>query len=143
MISFQDVVSNLKSVFNLKSDKELALKLNMKVTTFSERKRTNSIPYQEIIELCIIENININTIFSSEPIGSTVNSQSITVNLDIINKETLQILLTENHLDLDELFNIFLSNLLLERKIKFEIKIPNNKTAKAIRDARENKNMSK
>lgn len=142
MISFQDVVSNLKSVFNLKSDKELALKLNMKVTTFSERKRTNSIPYQEIIELCIAENININNIYTA-PIDLTVNSQSITVNLDSISKESLQKLLIENHLDLDELFNIFISKLLLERGIKFEIKIPNAKTAKVIKDARKNKNMSK
>lgn len=142
MISFQDVVSNLKIVFNLKSDKELALKLNMKVTTFSERKRTNSIPYQEIIELCIAENININNIYTA-PIDLTVNSQSITVTLDSISKESLQKLLIENHLDLDELFNIFISKLLLERGIKFEIKIPNAKTAKVIKDARKNKNMSK
>ena len=142
MISFQDVVSNLKIVFNLKSDKELALKLNMKVTTFSERKRANSIPYQEIIELCIAENININNIYTA-PIDLTVNSQSITVTLDSISKESLQKLLIENHLDLDELFNIFISKLLLERGIKFEIKIPNAKTAKVIKDARKNKNMSK
>jgi len=42
----------------------LASKLGMSTSTFSERKRTKSIPNNEIIELCITENLNLNDIYS-------------------------------------------------------------------------------
>jgi len=44
---------------------------------------------------------------------------------------------------LSDAFNMFLSQSVLERGIPFEIKIPNDKTIKAIEDARDGKNMTK
>ena len=44
---------------------------------------------------------------------------------------------------LSEAFNIFLTQSVLERGIPFEIKIPNDETLEAIKDARANKNMTK
>ncbi len=44
---------------------------------------------------------------------------------------------------LNETFNIFLTQSVLEKGIPFEIKIPNNETKKAIKEAKEDKNMIK
>lgn len=46
-------------------------------------------------------------------------------------------------LGLSEAFNIFLTQSVLQRGIPFEIKIPNDETLEAIKDARAKKNMSK
>ena len=40
MNNFEKIILNLKESLNIGSDKELAIKLNMKTNTFSERKRT-------------------------------------------------------------------------------------------------------
>ena len=44
---------------------------------------------------------------------------------------------------LSDAFNMFLSQAVLERGIPFEVKIPNEKTIEAIKDARDGKNMTK
>lgn len=66
MKKFKEIIENLKLELNIKSDKELYLKLGMSSTAFSERKRTNSIPHKEILELCISENLNINKIYTDK-----------------------------------------------------------------------------
>ncbi len=66
MNKFEKIVENLKKALKIKSDKDLAGKLNLKSTAFSERKRTNSIPHNEILELCISENLNINEIYTDK-----------------------------------------------------------------------------
>ena len=44
---------------------------------------------------------------------------------------------------LSDAFNMFLSQSVLERGIPFQIKIPNDETKQAIKDARDGKNMTK
>lgn len=66
MKNLTEITNNLKNALKISSDKDLAELLNMKATAFSERKRTNSIPHNEILELCITENLNINTIYTDK-----------------------------------------------------------------------------
>ncbi|AXX92219.1 type II toxin-antitoxin system antitoxin, RelB/DinJ family [Malaciobacter molluscorum LMG 25693] len=74
---------------------------------------------------------------------ATSNKKRTNVYLDADTKMKAQEIFKQYGLGLSEAFNIFLTQSVLERGIPFEIKIPNEETAKAIKDARSNKNMSK
>jgi len=65
------------------------------------------------------------------------------VYLDAEIKKKAQEIFKQYGLGLDDAFNIFLAQSVMQKDIPFDIKIPNNKTAKAIKDAREGKNMTK
>lgn len=52
MISFSDFMSRLQKKLDLSTEKEMALKLGMSQSAFAERKRKNSIPYDQVINLC-------------------------------------------------------------------------------------------
>lgn len=75
----------------------------------------------------------------------TASSNKIRTNvyLDATTKEKAQEIFKQYGLGLSEAFNIFLTQSVLQRGIPFEIKIPNDETLQAIKDARVNKNMSK
>lgn len=73
----------------------------------------------------------------------TTNKVRTNVYLDATIKEKAQEIFKQYGLGLSEAFNIFLTQSVLERGIPFEIKIPNDETLKAIKDARANKNMTK
>lgn len=81
---------------------------------------------------------------SSQKISLTTNEKTRTnVYLDTSMKEKAQEIFKQYDMGLGDAFNIFLSQSVMERGIPFEIKIPNNKTVQAIKDAREGKNMTK
>jgi len=63
------------------------------------------------------------------------------VYLDAAMKEEAQKIFRQYGLGLSDAFNIFLSQAVMERGIPFEVKIPNEETARVIREAREGKNM--
>lgn len=63
------------------------------------------------------------------------------VYLDTATKEKAQEIFKTYGLGLSEAFNIFLSQSVIERGIPFQIKIPNDETLQALKDARNSKNM--
>ena len=63
------------------------------------------------------------------------------VYLDADIKAKAQEIFKQYGIGLSDAFNMFLSQSVLERGIPFEIKIPNEKTIKAIEDARNSQNM--
>lgn len=65
------------------------------------------------------------------------------VYLDADIKRKAQEIFKEYGMGLSDAFNIFLAQAVMQRGIPFEVKIPNKETAQAIKDAREEKNMSK
>ena len=73
----------------------------------------------------------------------TSNKIRTNVYLDSDTKQKAQEIFKQYGMGLSDAFNIFLSQSVLERGIPFKIKIPNDVTVQAIKDARENKNMSK
>ncbi len=74
---------------------------------------------------------------------ATSNKIRTNVYLDADTKTKAQEIFKQYGLGLSEAFNIFLTQSVLERAIPFKIKIPNEETIKAIKDARINKNMTK
>jgi DNA-damage-inducible protein J len=64
------------------------------------------------------------------------------VYLDSAMKEKAQEIFKTYGMGLSDAFNMFLSQSVLQRGIPFELKIPNDETLKAIKDAREDKNMT-
>ncbi|OCL81862.1 Antitoxin DinJ [Arcobacter porcinus] len=74
---------------------------------------------------------------------TTSNKIRTNVYLDSTTKQKAQEIFKQYGLGLSEAFNIFLTQSVLEKGIPFEIKIPNEKTIEAIKDARANKNIKK
>ena len=75
---------------------------------------------------------------------TTVNQKIRTnVYLDAITKKKAQEILKQYGMGLSDAFNIFLAQQVMQRGIPFEVKIPNEVTAKTIKEAREDKNMTK
>ncbi len=92
MNNFEKIIFNLKETLKIGSDKELSIRLNMKTNTFSERKRTNSIPHNEILELCISENLNLNDIYTdNRVIKNEINfKEEIINNLELLNDNQIK-----------------------------------------------------
>ena len=65
------------------------------------------------------------------------------VYLDAEMKKKAQEIFKVYGMGLSDAFNMFLSQSVLERGIPFEVKIPNEETIEAIKDARNGKNMTK
>ncbi len=75
---------------------------------------------------------------------ATANEKTRTnVYLDTAMKKKAQEIFKQYGMGLSDAFNIFLSQSVMEKGIPFQIKIPNDDTAKVIQDAREGKNMTK
>lgn len=73
------------------------------------------------------------------------NSKKIRTNvyLDADIKTKAQEIFKQYGMGLSDAFNIFLSQSVMQKGIPFEIKIPDDTTKSAIKDARVDKNMSK
>ena len=71
------------------------------------------------------------------------NKVRTNVYLDANIKKKAQEILNQYGIGLSDAFNIFLSQVVMEKGIPFRIKIPNEKTMQVIKDAREGKNMTK
>lgn len=82
-------------------------------------------------------------IFKEVKMTTNLNKIRTNVYLDATTKEKAQEIFKQYGLGLSEAFNIFLTQSVLQRGIPFEIKIPNDETLDAIKDARAKKNMSK
>lgn len=92
MNNFEKIILNLKKALKIGSDKELSIRLNMKTNTFSERKRTNSIPHNEILELCITEKLDLNEIYTdNQVIKKEINyKEEIIRNLESLNENQIK-----------------------------------------------------
>lgn len=63
---FESVIDRLKKSLKIKNDYEIAELLNMKATTFNSRKKSGSLPFEEIINLASTEKLDINWIFCGD-----------------------------------------------------------------------------
>ena len=75
----------------------------------------------------------------------TIANKKIRTNiyLDANIKKKAQEIFKQYGMGLSDAFNIFLSQVVMEKGIPFQIKIPNDETIQVIKDAREGKNMTK
>ena len=75
--------------------------------------------------------------------ATTTNKIRTNVYLDAEIKQKAQEIFKQYGIGLSDAFNIFLAQSVMQRGIPFDVKIPNSETAKAIKEARAGKNMSK
>ncbi|TLS72141.1 bacteriophage CI repressor [Aliarcobacter thereius] len=92
MENFEKVITKLKKALNISTDKELAEKLNMKNNTFSERKRTSSLPHSEILSVCLSEKLDLNDIYTdSLNLKKSINyKEEIIKNLEIFDEKQIK-----------------------------------------------------
>lgn len=64
--NFNEIMDKIKKCLNITSDTELAEKMELSRSNYSERKQRNSIPYENLINLCKKENISIDYILKNE-----------------------------------------------------------------------------
>ena len=76
--NFELVVERIKKEFLYRSDKEFAKAIGLSPTAFHNRKKTSSLPFQEIIEFANSRNVNLNWIMTGE--GSTYNKSTDDLN---------------------------------------------------------------
>lgn len=62
------IIYNLKTIFRLKDDKEVANLLGITISNFSKMKSRNKIPYEELFLLARKKKIDINSIFYGQNI---------------------------------------------------------------------------
>lgn len=65
-LDFGLVAERLKRALGLKTDAELAAKLGMSGSNFANRKAGNSIPYDLVLPLCLIESISLDWLFTGK-----------------------------------------------------------------------------
>jgi DNA-damage-inducible protein J len=75
--------------------------------------------------------------------ASTNKKIRTNVYLDAEMKQKAQEIFKRYGIGLSDAFNIFLTQAVLEKGMPFQIRIPNDETARAIEDAREGKNLGK
>lgn len=64
---FEKIILRLKSAKNIRYDIDVAELLGMTQSAFAERKRRNSIPYEEIIRVCEEEGISFDWLLDGSP----------------------------------------------------------------------------
>ena len=63
---FETIMNKFKKLLNLKNDTAIAEKLGINRASYSERKQRNRIPYENLINICKKEKININKLLEIE-----------------------------------------------------------------------------
>lgn len=63
---FEEVANRMKKALGIKEDNKLAERLKMKSTTFNSRKKANSLPYDELLELANTEKLDFNWLLTGE-----------------------------------------------------------------------------
>jgi DNA-binding transcriptional regulator YiaG len=66
MKSLDSVINRIKETFNINKDREIADLLGVTNQAFANWKSRNKIPYEEIISLCLNENIDLKYIINGE-----------------------------------------------------------------------------
>ena len=66
MYNFIDIMEKLKNKLNISSDSQIAEKLGINRSNFGERKKRNSIPYENLVILCKKEKISLDFILNNE-----------------------------------------------------------------------------
>lgn len=73
MIIIQNIIDNIKKIFELKADKEVAHLLGIENAYLSKMKVRNHIPYKELFLLCEKEKISISFLFYGKEIKAKIN----------------------------------------------------------------------
>lgn len=73
---FNRVIDRVRVLFSLKNDAEVADALGMKPNAFANRKKSGSVPYEEIIAAAASKGISLDAIFNDEKSQNVVSENS-------------------------------------------------------------------
>jgi hypothetical protein len=80
---FESVMFRLKKALAIGNDKELCARLGLTPSAFSNRKGTNSIPYDNVLELAGTENMNLNWLFwGDNPAKSDTDTSYLPIDIE-------------------------------------------------------------
>lgn len=71
---FEEIIIKLKKELNLTTDKELYEYMGVMQGTFTNWRRRNSIPYEQIITICFNKKLDLNYIFLNNELEKTVKN---------------------------------------------------------------------
>lgn len=134
---FENVMFRLKKALDISNDKELCARLALRPSAFSNRKSTHSIPYENVLDLAGLENLNLNWIFwgEGEPKSATnINDLPIDIEGALIDENLFGII----SLRIEQEFNLnegdaeaFFSKI-LDFRAKNDMKNPDVETREAL-----------
>ena len=100
-------MENIKEMFDIKKDGEIAELLGISFQNYSEKKRKNVIPYENLVILCKKHNLNANHLFK--------------IKEKLEKKENFKILLENSIQELNEKESKYFYHLIESAKAKKEI----------------------
>jgi len=71
-VNFIHIIKRIKSYKGIKTDQNVATLLGLERSAFAQRKKKDSIPYFEIINFCIEENLSIDYLLTGEENGCRI-----------------------------------------------------------------------
>lgn len=74
MYTFTEIMQRIKEQLNLHSDTQLAEKLGITRSNYSEKKRNNSIPYENLLILCKENNLSIDYLLNNQKKSEKLNN---------------------------------------------------------------------
>ena len=75
--NFTDILNRIKKILSTDKDQDVANAINVSINAFSNRKRTNSIPYSEFVQLAQKKNVSLNWLFhGTGPIYNDTEKQT-------------------------------------------------------------------
>ncbi|MFY9076009.1 helix-turn-helix domain-containing protein [Malaciobacter mytili] len=86
MLNFEEIINRLIIILNLKNKSELALLMEVSTAVLANWKARNKIPYEQIVTICLKNNIDIKYILTGNVTDiNTVNNQNNNSNSKILN----------------------------------------------------------
>lgn len=87
---FEIVIGRLKKALGLQTDAALHSLLEMSSSRYANRKRSGSIPYEQVLALCSSRNVNLNWLFYGE--GPTFHDGRMAESPAVIDFQTLGVI---------------------------------------------------
>lgn len=96
MIDINNILDRLKSHFNVKSDREIADILGVTSQNITNWKSRNKIPYNEIISICLKEEIDLNELILNKKVVKNINYKEENINnIELLNEKENKIIYYE------------------------------------------------
>lgn len=93
--SFQAVVARLIQALGLASERALATELGLKSSAYYNRKKSGSLPLQEIVTLCLSRNVSIDWLFTGHGEALTNGEKLDVVPFSEVDPQLLAIVIME------------------------------------------------
>ncbi len=68
MQTFNEIIDKLKQIIGSDKDKDVAIALGIKPTTFASQKRRQRIPYASIIRYCLDNRVDVDSVLQGEAV---------------------------------------------------------------------------